>query len=86
MLYTGLIIGLYTFLMVGVLHVGVVKIEEKLGSNLWPGFVVLGIIFGVWSLFAVNELYSGILGVSAFLFAWPGPELRKQKERVAGRH
>ena len=86
MQYAGVILGLYTFTMIGILHVSVVKIERIIGAHVWSGFVLLGAIFGAWSLFTTDVLTSTLLGVSGFLFAWSGPELRKQKERVADTH
>jgi len=86
MQYAGIIVGVYTFAMIGVLHVGVVRIEREIGSHIWPWFVVLGLVFGVASLMVSDVLTSALLGVSGFLFAWSGPELKKQRERVAGTH
>lgn len=86
MQYAGLILGVYTFIMIGILHVAVVRIEQVIGSHIWPGFVILGLTFGAGSLFVDNVLISTLLGVSGFLFAWSGPELKKQKERVLGTH
>lgn len=86
MSYAGIIVGMYTFIMIGVLHFAVVRIERVIGSYIWPGFVALGLVFGAWSLVVDDVLVSALLGVSGFLFAWSGPELRKQKERVAGNH
>lgn len=78
----GIILGLVTFAMIGILHVAVVKIERVWGSRIWPGFIILGLILCVGSLYADDVLLSANLGVLGFLFAWSGPELRKQKERV----
>ena len=86
MQFAGIIVGVYTFVMIGVLHVGVVRIERTIGSHIWPGFVVLGLLFGAASLRVTDVLTSALLGVSGFLFAWSGPELKKQRERVAGSH
>ena len=82
MQYAGLILGVETFIMIGILHMAVVKIERKWGSHLWPGFVLLGLLMGGWSLFVDDVFISGLLGINGFLFAWSGPELKKQKERV----
>ena len=82
MQYAGVILGFITFIMIGFLHVAVVKIERLWGAQLWPGFVFLGLIFGVASLLVDDVLISALLGVNGFLFAWSGPELKKQKERV----
>jgi hypothetical protein len=82
MQYAGIILGVVTFAMIGVLHVAVVKIERIWGSQIWPLFIVLGLTFGVASLLVDDVLLSALLGVNGFLFAWSGPELKKQKERV----
>jgi hypothetical protein len=86
MQYAGIIVGIYTFIMIGVLHFAVVKIERVIGSHIWPWFVVLGLVFGVASVMVSDVLASALLGVSGFLLEWSGPELRKQKERVLGTH
>lgn len=86
MQYAGIIIGVYTFVMIGILHVSVVRIEREIGSYIWPVFLIFGVVIGGWSLFVSDVLTSALLGVSGFLFAWSGPELKKQKERVAGTH
>ena len=82
MQFAGVMLGLITFIMIGVLHVAVVKIERIWGSQLWPAFVILGLLLGLWSLFVDDVFISALLGVNGFLFAWSGPELKKQKERV----
>lgn len=86
MQYAGIILGLITFAMIGVLHVAVVKIEHIWGSGLWPVFIVLGVILAVGSLFVDDVFISCLLGVNGFMFAWSGPELKKQKERAKGTH
>ncbi len=82
MQFAGLILGVVTFVMIGFLHVAVVKIERIWGAHLWPGFILLGLVFGVASLLVDDVLLSALLGVNSFLFAWSGPELKKQKDRA----
>jgi hypothetical protein len=79
---TGILIGIITFIMIGVLHVAVVRIERVWGSKFWPGFVFLGLILCIVSIFVDDFILSANLGVLGFLFAWSGPELKKQKERT----
>jgi len=86
MQFAGIIVGIFTFIMIGVLHFAVVKIERVIGSHIWPCFVILGLVFGVVSVIVSDVLASALMGVSGFLFAWSGPELRKQRERVSGTH
>ena len=63
MQYAGVIVGMYTFIMIGVLHVAVVRIERVIGSQVWPWFVVLGSLFGLASLMVVDVLPPALLGV-----------------------
>ena len=55
--------------MIGFLHVAVVRIERVIGSQVWPWFVVLGLLFGLASLMVVDVLPPALLGVLSFLFA-----------------
>lgn len=80
--FTGIIVGLATFLIIGVFHPIVVKAEYYLGTGCWWMFLLAGIIFGVISLLVGNLILSTILGVTAFSSFWSILELVHQKERV----
>lgn len=80
--FTGIIVGLATFLIIGVFHPIVVKAEYYLGTGCWWMFLLAGIIFGVISLLVDNLILSTILGVTAFSSFWSILELVHQKERV----
>ena len=79
---TGIIIGLATFLIIGVFHPIVIKAEYYLGTKCWWVFMLAGIIFGAISLIVNNLILSTILGVIAFSSFWSILELKEQKERV----
>ena len=79
---TGIIVGLATFLIIGVFHLIVIKAEYYLGTKCWWMFLLAGIAFGVISLLADNLIISTILGVTAFSSFWSILELIHQKERV----
>ena len=79
---TGIIVGLATFIIIGVFHPIVIKAEYYWGTKCWWLFLVAGIIFGVLSLFVENLIVSTILGVTAFSSFWSILELIHQKERV----
>ncbi|MBQ7577275.1 MAG: DUF4491 family protein [Synergistaceae bacterium] len=81
--FSGIIIGVTSFIIIGVLHPVVVKCEYYFSYKIWPVFLVLGLISGAWSLMTANEILSGILGVLACCLLWCIRELREQKERVA---
>ena len=79
---TGIIIGLATFLIIGVFHPIVIKAEYYFGTKCWWVFMLAGIIFGAISLIVNNLILSTILGVIAFSSFWSILELKEQKERV----
>lgn len=80
--FTGIIIGLATFLAIGLFHPLVIKAEYYLGTRCWWMFLVAGILFGAVSLWVENIILSTILGVVAFSSFWSIHELFQQKERV----
>jgi hypothetical protein len=80
--FTGIIVGLATFVIIGVFHPIVIKAEYYLGTKCWWMFLLAGIIFGTLSLIVENLILSTILGVTAFSSFWSILELIHQKERV----
>ena len=80
--FTGIIVGLATFLIIGVFHPIVIKAEYYLGTRCWWMFLLAGIIFGAISLLVSNLIISTILCVTAFSSFWSILELVHQKERV----
>ncbi len=80
--FSGIIIGLATFLIIGIFHPIVIKAEYYLGTRCWWIFLLAGIIFGATSLIISNMLISTILGVTAFSSLWSILELKEQKKRV----
>lgn len=80
--YEGLIIGIATFLIIGVFHPIVIKAEYYFGVRCWWVFMIAGIVGVVGSLFAERTLLSTILGVFAFSSFWSIGELFEQRERV----
>lgn len=79
---SGIIIGLATFLIIGIFHPIVIKAEYYLGTRCWWIFLLAGIIFGATSLIISNMIISTILGVTAFSSLWSILELKEQKKRV----
>lgn len=80
--FTGIIVGLATFLIIGIFHPIVIKAEYYLGTKCWWMFLLAGIIFGALSLMVSHLILSTILGVTAFSSFWSILELKEQKERV----
>ena len=80
--FTGLLVGLSTFLIIGLFHPLVIKAEYYLGVKSWWIFALSGIIFSILSLVAGNMIWSTILGVTAFSSFWSILEVFEQRKRV----
>ena len=80
--FTGIIIGLATFLCIGMFHPLVIMAEYHFGRQCWPAFLLAGIAAIVASLFIANQYISIILGVIAFSCFWSILELHQQHRRV----
>ena len=80
--FAGIIIGLATFLIIGVFHPIVIKAEYYLGTKCWWIFLLAGVVSGTISLMVNDLIFSTVLGVIAFSSFWSILELREQKERV----
>lgn len=80
--FTGIIVGLATFLIIGLFHPIVIKAEYYLGTRCWWVFLLAGILFAFVSVLIENLILSTILGVASFSSFWSILELIHQKERV----
>ena len=80
--FIGIIVGLATFLIIGLFHPLVIKAEYYLGSKCWWMFLLAGILFGALSVMIDNLIASTILGVTSFSSFWSIHEMMQQKERV----
>ena len=79
---TGIIIGLITFLIIGLFHPLVIKGEYYFGVKCWWLFLLLGIGGIVAALFWRNIIVSVSCGIFAFSSFWAIGELFKQQKRV----
>ncbi len=80
--FGGLLLGLATFLIIGIFHPIVIKAEYYFGVKCWWAFAIAGIIAAAASLLVETFLVSAILGVLSFSLFWSILELFEQKERV----
>ena len=78
----GIIIGVCSFLIIGIFHPIVIKCEYYFSKNIWPLFVVGGLISAIISVLVNNFLASALLGALACSFFWSIGELKEQEERV----
>lgn len=80
--FIGLVIGIATFLIIGLFHPIVIKAEYYFGAKSWWWFLIVGIVFVILSLMVKGVILSTILGVVAFSSFWSILELRQQSQRV----
>ena len=83
MYFTGIIIALSTFLIIGIFHPIVIKTEYYFGTRPWFLFLIFGIISVITSLCVEDIIASSILGVLGASLLWSIGELFEQKQRVA---
>ena len=80
--FMGVVIGMVTFLIIGLFHPLVIKAEYYIGVKGWWLFLFLGIVAGILSLLLESLVGSIILGVVAFSSFWSIGEVFQQKKRV----
>ncbi|MCM1067214.1 MAG: DUF4491 family protein [Muribaculaceae bacterium] len=80
--FDGLLVGLATFLIIGVFHPLVIKGEYYFGSRCRRWFLWAGIVMCVVSLIVSNTIGSILAGVVAFSCFWSIKEVDEQVERV----
>lgn len=80
--FEGLVIGITTFLIIGLFHPVVVKCEYYWGTRCWWVFLVLGLAGTVAALLISSIFWSALCGVFAFSSFWTIKEIFEQEERV----
>lgn len=78
----GIFIGLAAFLIIGLFHPIIIKVEFYFTKRAFPVFIVLGIACVVLSIVTKNFTLSAILGVLGFTCFWSVKELFEQEKRV----
>ena len=68
--FDGLLIGIATFLIIGLFHPVVVKAEYYWGKRCWWIFLLLGLAGLAASLVVDNLMLSALCGVFAFSSFW----------------
>lgn len=80
--FTGIIVAVVTFLIIGLFHPIVIKAEYYWGVKCWWLFLVGGLITLALSLFIENFIASMVLGVLGVSMLWSILEIFEQRERV----
>ena len=74
---SGILIGLASFLLIGLFHPIVIKCEYYFSDRVWPVFLAGGLAFCAASLFVERSLLSSVLGVVGFSLLWSIRELKQ---------
>lgn len=82
MQWFGLLVGVCTFLIIGVFHPIVIKAEYYFGKECWPVFLATGLICAVGAVFIKELWISALVAVLGFTLLWSIRELFEQEERV----
>lgn len=82
MYFTGIIIAISCFLIIGIFHPIVIKTEYYTGTKFWWIFLLIGIISLLSAIFIENSLLSAILGIFGASSLWSIKEIFEQRERV----
>ncbi len=80
--FSGVIIGIATFLIIGLFHPLVIKTEYHFGKRCWWAFLIAGLAGTALSLFLESMILSTLAGVFAFSSFWSIGELYQQEQRV----
>ena len=80
--WTGLLVGICTFLVIGLFHPLVIKAEYYWGTKCWWVFCLCGVLGAAASLLVSHVLWSSVLGVFSFSSFWSIREVFEQSERV----
>lgn len=80
--FGGIALGAAVFLIIGICHPVVIKMEYYWGKRSWWILLAVGLASAIASLFMSNTLASSVSGAAAFSCFWGIHELLAQEMRV----
>lgn len=80
--YTGLMIAVVTFLVIGLFHPLVIWGEYYFSKKIWPVFALAALVFLALSVNTDSDMASSIYAVVATTCFWSILELFQQEKRV----
>lgn len=80
--FSGVAIAICTFLVIGLFHPLVIKVEYQTGTRYWWVFLLLGLGSIIGAFFVADVFISAIIGVIGASLLWSIGELFSQKKRV----
>ena len=82
MAFTGLLLGLATFIIIGAFHPLVVRLEYHWGTKPWIFFLIAGLLLIITSLFISRDWLSIFFGVLGFSCLFCVREIFLQNKRA----
>ncbi|MBR2491565.1 MAG: DUF4491 family protein [Ruminiclostridium sp.] len=82
MMYDGILVGLTSFLVIGIFHPIVIRAEYHWSKKCWPLFLVVGLLLLICSILLDSFVLSAVVGVTGFSCLWSIKELFEQEKRV----
>ena len=79
---TGLMIGLFSFIIIDVFHPIIIKGEYYFSEKIWPIFLIFGLLFLTLSFFTEPVLFASLFSILGFTCLWSIKEIKEQTERV----
>jgi len=79
--FTGILIALFSYVIIGIFHPIVIKCQYYFTDKIWPAFLAAGLLLLVASLFVQNTA-SVLLSIAGAGCLWSIHELREQTKRV----
>ena len=80
--FNGILVGAAVFLIIGICHPIVIKMEYYWGKRSWWVLALAGALFCVGSAFCGSLVWSTILGAAGFSCFWGIHEILAQEFRV----
>ena len=80
--WTGILLGLFSALVIGLGFVWVIRFEYYVGAYRWRWVLAAGLALVALSLFMPNFVLAAIVGIAGGSIAWGAVELPHQEERV----
>ena len=81
-MYDGILVGLTSFLVIGIFHPIVIRAEYHWSKKCWPLFLVVGLLLLICSILLDSFVLSAVVGVTGFSCLWSIKELFEQEKRV----
>lgn len=80
---TGVLIALFTAIVIGFGFIWVIKLEYYVGAHVAKAIAALGVAVSLTSLFISNFILSAMAGIVGGTIVWGAVELPDQEKRVA---